>query len=136
LEQQRQTEESDVEPGQRDHLSEGDIARVNTLYPASWPATSSAQPCVQSERTTIKTEPCCPRIRTTIIEPRPVRPLCCQDRGGCPPAAYPIVRVSRPRPDEWCRSGWCRSRPRRGCDGWYEDRWAGPPLDGWDDDRW
>jgi hypothetical protein len=136
LEQQRQAVESDIEPGQRDHLSEGDIARVNMLYPASSPATSSAQPCVRSERTTIKTEPCYPHIQKTIIELRPVRPQCCQDRMGCPPAACPAVRVSRPRPDGWCRSGWCRTWPARRCDGWFEDRWQDPPFDDRDDGRW
>ena len=135
LEQQRQTVGSDIEPGQRDHLSEGDIARVNTLYPASSPATSSAQPCVRSERTTIKTEPCYPRTQRTITEPRPVCPLCCQDGVGCPPAACPAVRVRWPRPDRWCRPGWCRPWPRRDCDGWFEDRWERPPFD-WEDDRW
>jgi astacin (peptidase family M12A) len=151
LEQQRQTAGSNVEPGQRDHLSAGDIALVNILYPASPPPPSPALPCVRSTTTSIKlgdrttttttnTEPCSPRSQKTITEPRPDRPRCCQDRwaGGrfCRPDVCPTVRVSWPGPDRWCRPGWCRPRPRRHCDGWIEGGWERPPFDDWDDDRW
>jgi hypothetical protein len=137
LEQQRQSAGSNVEPGQRDHLSAGDIALVNILYPASPPAPSPAQPCVRST-TTSSTEPCPPRSRKTIAEPRPDRPRCCQDRWGaghfCRPDGCPAIRVSWPRPDRWCRPGECRRG--RHCDGWIEDGWKRPPFDDWDDDRW
>jgi hypothetical protein len=151
LEQQRQTVGSNVEPGQRDHLSAGDIALVNILYPASPPPPSPAQPCVRSTTTSVKvgdrtttttanTEPCSPRSQKTITEPRPDRPRCCQDRWGagrfCRPDGCPAIRVSWPRPDRWCRPGWCRPRPRRHCDGWIEDGWERPPFDDRDDDRW
>jgi Astacin (Peptidase family M12A) len=149
LEQQRQTAGSNVEPGQRDHLSAGDIALVNMLYPASPPPPSPAQPCVRSTTTSSKvgdrttatttnTEPCSPRSRKTMTEPRPDRPRCCGDRWDagrfCRPDACPAIRVSWPRPDRWCRPGWCR--PRRHCDGWIEDGWERRPSDDWDDDRW
>jgi hypothetical protein len=138
LEQQRQTAGSNVEPGQRDHLSAGDIARVNMLYPASPPPPPPAQPCVRTTTTT-NTEPCSPRSQKTITEPRPDRPRCCGDRWGagrfCRPDVCPAVRVSWPRPDRWCRPGWCRPRPRRHCDGWIEHGWERPPFDDWDDDR-
>jgi hypothetical protein len=146
LDQQRQTAGSNIEPGQRDHLSAGDIALVNILYPASPLPPSPAQPCVRSTTTSIKvgdrtttttqTEPCSPRSQT---EPRPDRPRCCGDRWGadrfCRPDACPTVRASWPRPDRWCRPGWCRPRPRRHCDGWIEDGWERPSFDDWDDDR-
>jgi len=123
LEQQRQKLGTNIKPGQRDHLSAGDIARVNTLYPASSPAAS----------------PATPRSQKSITEPRPVRPLCCQDGGGggpfCRPAACPTVRVRWPQPDRWCRPRSCRPWPRRHCDGWFEARRESPPFDGWDD-RW
>jgi Astacin (Peptidase family M12A) len=139
LEQQRQALGSNIEPGQRDHLSAGDIARVNMLYPASSPAPSAAQPCVRSPTTTTKTEPCSPRSQNTIAERRAVRPQCCQDRRGggpfCRPAACPTVRVRWPQPDRRCRPGWCRPWPVRHCDGWFEDRWERPPFDDLDDDR-
>ena len=150
LQQQRQTAGSNVEPGQRDHLSAGDIALVNILYPASPPPPSSpAQPCVRSTTSSIKvgdrtattttnTEPCSPRSRKTITEPRPDRPRCCGDRWGagrfCRPDVCPAIRVSGPRPDRWCRPGGCRRG--RHCDGWIEDGWKRPPFDDWDDDRW
>jgi hypothetical protein len=151
LEQQRQTAGSNIEPGQRDHLSAGDIALVNMLYPASPPAPSPAQPCVRNPTTSFKdgdrtttpttnTEPCSPRSRKTITEPRPDRPRCCQDGWGagrfCRPDACPAIRVSWPRPDRWCRSEWCRPRPGRHCDGWIEEGWERPPFDDWDGDRW
>jgi astacin (peptidase family M12A) len=150
LDQQRQTVGSNIEPGQRDHLSAGDIARVNILYPASPSPPSPAQPCVRSTTTSIKvgdrtttttkTEPCSPRSQNTITEPRPDRPRCCQDRWGadrfCRPDACPTIRVSWPRPDRWCPPGWCRPRPRRHCDGRIEDGWERPSFDDWDDDRW
>ncbi|HTG07241.1 MAG TPA: M12 family metallopeptidase, partial [Bradyrhizobium sp.] len=151
LEQQRRTVGSNVEPGQRDHLSAGDIALVNILYPASPPPPSPDQPCVRSTTTSIKvgdrtattttnTEPCSPRSQKTITEPSPDRPRCCWDRWGagrfCRPDACPAIRVSGPRPDRWCRPDWCRPRPRRHCDGWIEDGWERPPFDDWDDDRW
>jgi Astacin (Peptidase family M12A) len=123
LEQQRQKLGTNIKPGQRDHLSAGDIARVNTLYPASSPDASPAPP----------------RSQNSITEPRPVRPLCCRDRGGgdpfCRPAACPTVRVRWPQPDRWCRPRSCRPWPRRHCDGWFEARWDNPPFDDWDD-RW
>jgi hypothetical protein len=112
LEQQRQTVGSNIEPGQRDHLSAGDIALVNILYPASPPPPSPAQPCVRTTTsikvgdrttTTAKTEPCYPRSQKTITEPRPDRPRCCQDRWGgghfCRPDVCPTIRVSWSRPD-------------------------------------
>jgi hypothetical protein len=150
LEQQRQTLGSNVEPGQRDHLSAGDIALVNILYPASPPPPSPAEPCVRTTTTSIKvgdlttttttnTEPCSPRSPNTITEPRPDHPECCQDRSGagrCRPDVCPASRVSWPRPDRWCRPGWCRPRPRRHCDGWIEDGWQRPPFDDRDGDRW
>jgi hypothetical protein len=89
LEQQRQTAGTDIEPGQRDHLSKGDIARVNILYPASSPAPSPAQPCVRGTSTT---EPCYPPSPKTITEPRSVRRACCRDIGGCRPDACRTVR--------------------------------------------
>jgi hypothetical protein len=123
LDQQRQTLGSTIKPGQRDHLSAGDIARVNALYPASSPAASPAPP----------------RSQKSITETTPVRPLCCRDREGggpfCRPAACPAVRVRWPRPDRWCRPEWCRPSPRRYCDGWFEARRERPPFDDWDD-RW
>jgi hypothetical protein len=137
LQQQRQTLGSNIEPGQRDHLSAGDITGVNILYPASSAAPSPAQPCVRSTRTTIRTEPCSPSSQKTITEPRRVRPLCCPDRVGggsiCRPAACPTVRLSGRRPDRWCRPGWCRPWPWRHCDGWFEARWEHPPFDDWND---
>jgi len=150
LDQQRPTAGSNVEPGQRDNLSAGDIALVNILYPASPPPPSPAQPCVRTTTTSIKvgdrttttttnTEPCSPRSPNTITEPRPDHPRCCQDRWGagrCRPDVCPAIRVSWPRPDRWCRSGWCRPRPRRHCDGWIEDGWERPPFDDRDGDRW
>jgi hypothetical protein len=139
LEQQRRTAGSNVEPGQRDHLSAGDIALVNILYPVSPPPPSPAQPCDRSTTTT-NTEPCSPRSQKTITEPRPDRPRCCGDRWGagrfCRPDVCPTIRVSWPRPDGWCRPDWCRPRPRRHCDGWIENGWERPPFDDWDDDRW
>ena len=149
LDQQRQTAGSNIEPGQRDHLSAGDIALVNILYPASPSLSSPAQPCVRSTTTSIKvgdrtttttrTEACSPDSQTTITEPRPDRPRCCGDRWGadrfCRPDLCPTIRVSWPRPDRWCRPGWCRPRPRRHCDGWIEDGWERPSFDDWDDDR-
>jgi hypothetical protein len=151
LEQQRRTAGSHVEPGQRDHLSAGDIALVNMLYPASPSPPSPAQPCVRSTTTstrtgdrttttTTNTEPCSPRSQKTITEPRPDRPRCCGDRWGadrfCRPDVCPAIRVSWPRPDRWCRPGWCRPRPPRHCDGWIDDGWERPRFDDWDDDRW
>jgi hypothetical protein len=119
LEQQRRKLGTNIKPGQRDHLSAGDIARVNTLYPASSPAAS----------------PATPRSQNSITEPRPVG----RDRGGsdrfCRPAACPTVRVRWPQPDRWCRPRWCRPWPRRPCDGWFEARWESPPFDD-RDDRW
>jgi Astacin (Peptidase family M12A) len=147
LERQRQTAGSNIEPGQRDHLSAGDIALVNILYPASSSALYPAQPCVRSittstrvggrTATTTRTEPCSLRPQVTIAEPRPVRPLCCRDRVAgdpfCRPAACPAIRVSWPRPDRWCRSEWCRPLPRRQCDRWIAER---APFDDRDDDGW
>jgi Astacin (Peptidase family M12A) len=150
LQQQRRTAGSDIEPGQRDHLSAGDIALVNILYPGSSLASYAAQPCVRNTTTTIrvgdrtttttKTEPCSSRSQKTIAEPRPVRPLCCRDRTGgdsfCRGAACPAMRISWRRPDRWCRSEWCRPRLGRQCDGWIADGWGRPPFDDWDDDAW
>src|SRR5262249_50873077 len=84
LEQQRQIAGSHIEPGQRDHLSAGDIARVDMLYPAAQTVTSpgnaplpkSDQPCAVTTTTTIRvgdrtttttrTEPC-PDDQYTIV---------------------------------------------------------------------
>jgi hypothetical protein len=150
LEQQRQTAGRNIEPGQRDHLSAGDIALVKILYPASSSGLNPAQPCVRSTTTstmangrtttTTKAEPCSSRSQKTIAEPRPVRPLCCRDRVGgdpfCRAAACPAIRVGWPRPDRWCRAEWCRPRPRRQCDSWIEDGWERPPFPDRDDDGW
>jgi hypothetical protein len=152
LEQQRQTLGRSIRPGQRDHLSEEDIARVNTLYPASSPASSLAiaPPCTRTittsskagdrtTTTTVKTEPCSLRSQKTMTEPSSIRPPCCWDGEAsnppCRPAACPAVGVRWPRPDRWCRPGWCRPWPRPRCDRWLEARWERPPFDGWDD-RW
>jgi len=151
LEQQRRALGRNIKPGQRDHLSEEDIARVNTLYPAFSSASSlaSAEPCVRTittstkvgdrtTTTTIKTEPCSPRFQKTITEPSFRRP-CCWDgearRPFCHRTACPAVGVRWPRPDGWCRPRWCRPWPRPHCDGWVEARWERPPFDGWDG-RW
>ena len=61
LEQQRQTAGSNIEPGQRDHLSAGDIARVNMLYPAAQTVTSDG----------------------AVLLPKPDQP--CEDSWGRPP---------------------------------------------------
>jgi hypothetical protein len=158
LEQQRQTLGSNIEPGQRDHLSAGDVARVNMLYPAAQTVTAPGivqppkpdQPCAITTTTTLKvgdrtttttkTEPCPTGDQQTIIlPPSPDRPLCCHvhqpRRPLCRPDVCPTVRVSWPRPDRWCRPGRCRPWPQRHCDGWFEDRWERPPFD-WEDDRW
>jgi hypothetical protein len=150
LQQQRQAAGTNIEPGQRDHLSAGDIALVNILYPASSAAAYAAQPCVRNITTTLKvggrtttstrTEPCASRLQTTIAEPRPVRPLCCRDRVGgdpfCRPGACPAIRVGWPRPDRWCRDGWCRPRPPRQCVDWIGYGGEPPPFDDRDDDGW
>ena len=148
LEQQRRTLGSNIRPGQRDHLSEGDIARVNALYQASSPNAplANTQPCVRTTTTSIKigdqtttttkTEPCSSRSQRTIVGPSPIRPLCCRDRE----ARYPFpfcrscqtIRVRWPRPDGWCRPGWCRAWPRNSCDGWLDARWERPRYDDWD----
>ncbi len=151
LERQRRTAGAGIEPGQRVHLSAGDIALVNILYPApgSSLASYAAQPCVRNittttrvgdqTTTTTRTEPCSWRQKT-IAEPRPVRPLCCRDRVGgdsfCRGAACPTMRVSWPRPDGWCRSEWCRPRSRHQCDGWIADGWRRPPFEGREYDAW
>ncbi len=134
LDQQRQTAGSNIEPGQRDHLSAGDIARANILYPASPSPPSPAQPCVQSTitsikvgdrtTTTTKTEPCSPDSQTTIIEPRPDRPRCCADGWGagrfCRPDVCPTSQttITEPRPD----------RPRCCADGWGAGRFCRPNV--------
>jgi hypothetical protein len=131
--------------GQRDHLSEGDIALVNALYPRLPPSDSppnpptKVQPCSVVTETKI-TEGGATTTTTTRTGPcpddqrPPVSTQCCREKivvtrpcypGGC----RPPVKVSWPRPDRWCRSGWCRPRPRPLCerDGWGDDDW---------DDRW
>ena len=134
LEQQRQTVGSNVEPGQRDHLSAGDIALVNMLYPASPSPPSPAQPCVRTTTTSIKvgdrtttttkTEACSPDSQTTIIEPRPDRPQCCGDRWGggrfCRPDVCPTSQttITEPRPH----------RPRCCQDGWGGGRFCRPDV--------
>ena len=144
LEQQRQTSGRNIKPGQRDHLSEGDITRVNTLYPAPTPSLAIGQPCVRTTTTSIKvgdqtttttkTEPCPPLSQKTITEPSPIRPLCCRDREArdsfC--RSCRAVRVRWPRPDDWCRPGRCRAWSRNGCDGRLDARWERPPYDDWD----
>jgi hypothetical protein len=135
--------------GQRDHLSDGDIALVNALYPRQaniqTPFRSpSTQPCgVVTETkttaggvtatTTTKAEPC------KDDRSPPVGTPCCHEKIAVPPLCYPgrcrpPVKVSWPRPDGWCRPGWCRPRPRPRpiCDRWIEDR---PRFYDWDD-RW
>src|SRR5260370_28580155 len=114
LDQQRQTAGSNIEPGQRDHLSAGDIARANILAHAPPAPPAPAQPWVQSTitpikvgdrtTTTTKTEPCSPDSQTTIIEPRPDRPRCCADGWGagrfCRPDVCPTSQttITEPRP--------------------------------------
>jgi Astacin (Peptidase family M12A) len=135
--------------GQRDHLSKGDIEAVNTLYPAIRPP-DPVPPCVIVTKTTTrvgdqtiektKTEPCTPGVG-----PIPGDQQCCQERRCCQekivvaPSFHhdrcrPPVKVNWPRPDRWCRSEWCRPRPRPRplCDrdGWSEGR---PPFDDWDE---
>jgi hypothetical protein len=135
--------------GQRDHLSIGDIEAVNALYPAIRPP-DPVPPCVIVTKTTIrvgdrtrettKTEPCTPGVG-----PIPGDQQCCQERGCChekivvAPSCHhdrcrPPVKVNWTRPDRWCRSEWCRPRPRPRplCDrdGWSEGR---PPFDDWDE---
>jgi hypothetical protein len=146
--------------GLMDHLSQGDIALVNTLYPASRTIPppiivprrppSPVQPCVSITTTTIKmgdrtttttkTHPCLPGGREIITEPPPDRRRCCHDewrgRRFCRPDVCPTNRVSWPRPDRWCRPGWRRPRPRLHCDSWIEDGWERPPFDDWDGNRW
>jgi hypothetical protein len=150
--QQQQLLRSAIKIGQTDHLSEGDIGLVNMLYPASPspPAPTTTQPCAITTTTTIKvgdrtttttkTEPC-PTGDQQTLPPPPDRDRCCHvqrpRRPLCrPDVCRPTVRVSWPQPDRWCRSGWCRPRPRRLCDGRTEDGWERPPFDDWDDERW
>jgi hypothetical protein len=131
LDQQRRTLGTNVRPGQRDHLSDGDIARVNALYPSS-PA-RSAQPCVRpGDRST----PCSSNAPRTISERRPVPHRCCLDRreGNYCRSSCPSVRVTWSRDRQWCQKRWCHSWPRRRCDDWFEARWD-PPFEDWAD-RW
>jgi hypothetical protein len=140
--------------GQMDHLSEGDIALVNTLYPAPAHTADQSRPIPdqscdtsittitaggRTTTTTSKTQSCPPGGRDRVIEPFPDRRRCCHDewrgRRFCRPDVCPTVRVTWPRPDRWCRPGWFRPSPRRHCDGWIEDGWERPPFDDWDD-RW
>lgn len=142
--EQKQKLGRDIEIGQRDHLSLLDIAAVKTLYPDAPyhpdPPTK-VQPCsVVTETkiteggvttTTTKTEPC-PDDRRP-----PVSTHCCHEKIVVARPCYPDggrrpVKVNWPRPDRWCRSEWCRPRPRPLCnrDGWIEDR---PPFDDWDE---
>jgi hypothetical protein len=145
-----------LEVGQRDHLSEGDIGLVNMLYPAApgiVQLTKPDQTCAITTTTTIKvgdrtttttkTGPCPTSDQQTIIlPPPPDRDRCCHvqrpRRPICRPGVCgPIVRVSwPPRPDRWCRPGWCRPRPRRLCGDWIENGWRRPPFDDGDDDWW
>jgi hypothetical protein len=134
-----------IEIGQRDHLSEGDIALVNALYPRlPTPPPTKVQPCsVVTETkiteggvtttTTTKTEPC-PDDRRP-----PISTQCCHEKIVVARPCYPDrcrrpVKVNWPRSDRWCRSEWCRPwpRPRPLCDrdGWSEGR---PPFDDWDE---
>jgi hypothetical protein len=134
-----------IEIGQRDHLSEGDIALVNALYPrlpTPPDPPTKVQPCsVVTEtkitvggvttKTTTKTEPC-PDDRRP-----PVSAHCCHEKIVVARPCYPDgcrrpVKVNWPRPDRWCQPGWCRPWPRRHCDGWIEDGWERPPFDDWD----
>jgi hypothetical protein len=144
LREQKQKLGRDIEIGQRDHLSLLDIAAVKTLYPdaPSHPdPPTKVQPCsVVTETkiteggvttTTTKTEPC-PDDRRP-----PVSTHCCHEKIVVARPCYPDgcrrpVKVNWPRPDRWCRSEWCRPRPRPLCDrdGWIEDR---PPFDDWDE---
>jgi hypothetical protein len=142
--------------GQRNHLSKGDIEAVNTLYPPLKKPEPppgpqpSTPPCVIVTKTTTrvgdqtieatKTELCTPGVG-----PIPGDQQCCQERRCCQekivvaPSCHhdrcrPPVKVNWPRPDRWCRSEWCRPRPRPRplCDrdGWSEGR---PPFDDWDE---
>jgi hypothetical protein len=140
LAQQRQALNAAIRPGQRDHLSEADIARVNALYPTS-PSTSvstTAQPCVRNVttsikvgdrvQTTTKTEPCSPRVFRPVARSVSARPFCC--RNACrDDAACPVSRVGWSRPARWCSNGWCRRPPTRLCNGWIDDGWDRPVFD-------
>jgi hypothetical protein len=154
LADQRETAGVNIVPGQRDHLSAGDIALTNILYPGSSFAQSLAmypgEPCVRSTTTTVKiagrtttttkTEPCASVPQNPIVEPRPIRPLCCRDRVSnpyyCRSAACPAIRISWPRRDRWCRLDWCRPRAQRQCDGWVESRRERSRFNDWVDDAW
>jgi Astacin (Peptidase family M12A) len=142
--------------GQRKHLSKSDIEAVNTLYPPLKKPEPppgpqpSTPPCVIVTKTTIKVgdgtkETTKTELCTPGAGPIPGDQQCCQERGCCQekivvaPSCHhdrcrPPVKVNWPRPDRWCRSEWCRPRPRPRplCDrdGWSEDR---PPFDDWDD---
>jgi hypothetical protein len=113
LDQQRRALGSNIKPGQRDHLSDGDVARVNALY------------TVSTDRAPAQKK---------LSEQRPVPHWCCRDgrdgnycRSSCPP-----VRITWSRPHRRCPLRWCRPWPRRSCDDWFEARW-GPPFEYWDD---
>jgi hypothetical protein len=153
--QRQEQEQGTIAIGQRDHLSKGDIDAVNTLYPRSSPSPSAppseaGQPCVVSTTTTVtvggrsmtttKYVPCRPDGRQIVAASSPVRARCCEGRWGtrwgidrvCPERCRPDVRVSWPRPDRWCRLGWCRRPPPPLCNGAMAGSWERAPFDdGW-----
>jgi hypothetical protein len=116
LDQQRRELDRNIKPGQRDHLSDGDIARVNALYPASATDPVPNHPCARG-RSTTSSASCSSSTGKTISDRRPVRP----------------VRVAWSRSHPWCPTRWCHRWPRRPCDDWFEARWDRPSFDGWDE---
>ena len=116
LDQQRRELDRNIKPGQRDHLSDGDIARVNALYPASPTDPVPNHPCAR-DRSTTSSARCSSSTGKTISDRRPVRP----------------VRVAWSPPRPWCPTRWCHRWPRRPCDDWFETRWDRPSFDGWDE---
>jgi Astacin (Peptidase family M12A) len=113
--------------GQRNHLSEEDIAAVNAIYPDTRPPPRDPNPARPPERisqscvitTTTTTSVGNQTTTTTTTE-------ACQDHGPVPRPHWP--RPHLPRPGCW--PGWCRPYPRPPiCDGWIEDGWGPPPFD-------
>jgi hypothetical protein len=115
LDQQRREFDRNIEPGQRDHISDGDIARVNALYPALPTDPVSTRPCVQ-DRSRTSSASCSPSTRRTVSERRSVRP----------------VRVAWLRPHRWCPTTSCHAGRRRPCDDWFEAG-QGPAFDDWEE---
>jgi hypothetical protein len=115
LDQQRRALGSNIKPGQRDHLSAGDVARVNVLYPASPTDRALAQ--------------------KKISEQGPVSHWCCRDRedGNYCRSSCPPVRITWSRPHRRCAPGWCHPWPQYHCDDWFDAGWKRAPFDDWDE---